>query len=534
MRKEATATSPDQAYLVVTYGNTSRKHRPLDRDVIVLGKGRGCDVALVSPEVASVHCLLVRLEHGWQLRDCTGRGGTRLNGEIVTEVLLKDGDTLQVGSFSFEVHLPPGDRPAQLPEPEGLQRLQRSRRNLAHLALRLRKRLRIAELNLRPQQELDREADRLRAMQRDWETRRKHQEQADAAARAELEAREQDLAAHRGRVEAAVLAKHEAQECDFASRREQIEQAERVLAERVASAEERIQAQARELAEAQRQAEASHSQRVDALQQIAAGVAPPADALADMEKATRKLARVARGLRQRHQQLHEQARAFALEQQRLNGPAADSAELNRLREQLAELEKQLATANELTQAQQAELAALQALGDAQAIFVEHSGGIELQRLIASLREQVKERDLLLEKMNQRLAEHSGGTRDEEMADYEEELNQYRRELETDRREMTQQLEQLQERQQDMEDALREAEVQMAKERAQIAREQAELNRLRNELSRASCRNPQAAEVRDRVAALRPAKEGPAEKAAEAAEQAKPTRLRSILNLFGQS
>jgi hypothetical protein len=34
----------------------------------------------VSPEVAPIHCVIVRVVADWRLRDCTGRGGTRVNG----------------------------------------------------------------------------------------------------------------------------------------------------------------------------------------------------------------------------------------------------------------------------------------------------------------------------------------------------------------------------------------------------------------------------------------------------------------------
>lgn len=97
---------PERPALIVTYGNTVRKHRPLDGDIVVLGRAPGCDVGLASPEVAPIHCVLARGLDGWRLRDCSGRAGTRVNGAEVANGLLKDGDTLQVGTFSFEVHLP--------------------------------------------------------------------------------------------------------------------------------------------------------------------------------------------------------------------------------------------------------------------------------------------------------------------------------------------------------------------------------------------------------------------------------------------
>jgi pSer/pThr/pTyr-binding forkhead associated (FHA) protein len=92
--------------LIVTYGTTSRKRRLLERDVVIVGRAPGCDVALASPEVAPVHCILARGPQGWRVRDCSGRGATRVNGTPVVEGPLRHGDALQVGAFSFEAYLP--------------------------------------------------------------------------------------------------------------------------------------------------------------------------------------------------------------------------------------------------------------------------------------------------------------------------------------------------------------------------------------------------------------------------------------------
>src|SRR5262249_58108870 len=92
---------PSRPALVVQFGNTAKKYRPLDRDVMVLGRAGGCDVGLEAPDVAPVHCVIVRALDGWHVRDCTGRGGTRLNGRSIQDAPLNDEDVLQVGSFSF-------------------------------------------------------------------------------------------------------------------------------------------------------------------------------------------------------------------------------------------------------------------------------------------------------------------------------------------------------------------------------------------------------------------------------------------------
>jgi hypothetical protein len=494
MRKDVAARAGGPA-LVVTYGNTTRPHRPLEGDLVILGRARFCDVALVSPEIAPVHCLLARVSGGWRLRDCTGRGGTHVNGSPVNDVVLKDGDMLQVGTFSFAVQLPPGEPAAAPADDDAVRQLRRSRRNLAHLALGLREKLRQMGAALLPQEDLDHQANRLRALQRDLEGRRQQQEQADAALREQCAAQERELAAVRA----------------------QLGQAQKDLDLRLAEAEARLKAQHEELEEARRQAEQAHTQRLEQLGQAAGGGVPPAADLEELHRVSRRLARFARKLRDARVRLDEQARELAAGlPPTVVAPSAppDDSEARALRKQVAELQARLATLEAESESQQKEIAALQALEDAQSAFVELSGGAAMQALIASLRQQVQERDALLEKMNEKLAEHSTRSDLDDVAGYEAELNRYRIDLERDRRELNQQMTQLQQRRQDMEDALREAELEMARDRAQIAREQAELNRLRLELSHDRSRSPRDEDVKGRLANIQRLKDEIARKRQE--------------------
>jgi pSer/pThr/pTyr-binding forkhead associated (FHA) protein len=179
MRKQSQEPiKPGQATLIVTYGNTTRKFLPLDRDLVVLGRTPVCDLALVSPEVAPVHCVLLRMAEGWRIRDCSGgRHATRVNGRIIQENALHDSDVLQIGTFTFEVRLPSSRRtPLMGSVPvvnDGLvarlKRLQRSRRNLARLALKKRQRAHKNAALPPTLAELERHAESLRNLQRDYE-----------------------------------------------------------------------------------------------------------------------------------------------------------------------------------------------------------------------------------------------------------------------------------------------------------------------------------------------------------------------------
>jgi pSer/pThr/pTyr-binding forkhead associated (FHA) protein len=213
-----TPFDPDQPTLVVTYGNTTRKHRPLDRDVIVLGRSPNCDLNLMGAEVAPIHCLLLRCPGGgWRVRHFGGRIGTLVNGRPVQEAVADHDDTLQIGSFSFKFHLPaPFRRPGLTndvpPDSVEASHLRRSRRNLVRLALNLRGHLHETAAELaRARKQLD------------------QQEQDLDALRASVRARQQTLDALR--------AKAEAEERDFLLRCQALDRQEAAFAEQLRSAE---------------------------------------------------------------------------------------------------------------------------------------------------------------------------------------------------------------------------------------------------------------------------------------------------------
>ncbi len=193
---------PATPTLIVRCGATKRRYRPLTADLVVLGRAPGCDIGLVSPEVSAVHCIISRQGGAWRIRDCSGRG-TRVNGRAIQDEPLANGDVIQVGTFSFEAHLPPGPALAETTSPSGTtlapaerERLQGSRRRFAELALRLRKQLRqarLAEAELaRREQDLEEMAQRLRAAHQERPPQREQAEQAGRA-QAALENRKAEL-----------------------------------------------------------------------------------------------------------------------------------------------------------------------------------------------------------------------------------------------------------------------------------------------------------------------------------------------------
>lgn len=184
---------PSEPALIVTVGNTARKHRSLQRPVVVLGRAHGCDIGLSAPDISSVHCVIYHGPGGLHIRDCQSRSGTHLNGQPVIEAVLRDGDTLQVGPFSFQAYIPPTwVSPAAPERAPRIDSLVRSRVRLAQRALSLRRRLRelrdlgdqqpshAAELAER-EAEMDRQAEFLRRKAAEYDQRARRLEDAERA-----------------------------------------------------------------------------------------------------------------------------------------------------------------------------------------------------------------------------------------------------------------------------------------------------------------------------------------------------------------
>lgn len=485
MRKECEAPiKPGQAVLIVTYGNTSRKHCPLDGDLVVLGRASTCDISMVSPEVAPVHCVLQRGRDGWRIRDCCGgRLATRLNGRPVHEEALHDSDVLQIGTFSFEVRLPSA-RPTPVPGStpfvddrmaSRLRQLQRSRRNLVRLALRLRQRGRKANSLPPTLAELERQAQCLRGLQRDYEALVKQYE----TRLGELEKAEREVCDERAALES---------EC--AERQTSLEQAEHEMARRQAEVQTHLKHRLEECEQRCRQAEETRAKLLQALPVSSAGAAAASqDWALVLDRRSQELNYFARYLRRCRQQMREQP---VSEIRSLEGEAWHE-KYEQLRAEEAVREAQL---QQRYVELQSERAKAREEADALASKVKESQGIA-----ESLTREIHDRDAVLQKYRRQLEQQAAQANLEHSGSYERELNALRQELERDRQDLNEQIYQLQARQSEIETAAREAELQMSRERAILARERAELTRMREEIRITRERTTREGGVRERLAQL---------------------------------
>jgi pSer/pThr/pTyr-binding forkhead associated (FHA) protein len=535
---------PSQPALLVTYGNTAKKHRPLTRSVVVLGRARGCDIGLVAPDVSNVHCMIIRSPEGFQIRDCSSRSGTRLNGTPITEALLHDGDTLQIGPFSFQVYLPAGvlaPRPSAAP-PDLIQRLQRSRQKLARLALARRRRLR-EHLAARPrgpstgdlaerQAELNRQAATVREQQREMEQRSRQLEKAErdiicdretldkefAALQERVQKTDQELTRRQQEVEADIRARWESfqqrmrQEDeqlrakqpelpppsqktaeDLDKRHQELEHWARHLQknyQRLTEREAAVHQAKVELAEERRQVQLAQTQLTEGRAQWDAEQAQTEARLAQQQQSNEQADAT---LRQKRAELVQMVTELKHMQEAAR--RQENADLLALREENERLQQLLA---EVKAERPGEGAATAAVNEN--LVAERAA---LHQEVERLSFQLTEKDALIAQLGQLPAVPTPAAFGGEIESYEAELDGFRLRMEAERQALCEQARQLRAQSAELHEASRALELERSRERAEFARERVRLARLRDEALPEGERPLYGCDPRQRPSALAP-------------------------------
>ncbi len=71
-----------------------------------MGRDIGCSIFLNNMTVSRLHATITRTDDGLQLVDEGSLNGTWVNGTIVNDVILRDGDVIQIGTFVLSLQLP--------------------------------------------------------------------------------------------------------------------------------------------------------------------------------------------------------------------------------------------------------------------------------------------------------------------------------------------------------------------------------------------------------------------------------------------
>jgi hypothetical protein len=82
----------------------------LDKPVITIGRSRKADIILESLFASRFHARLVKRSNGQVLiEDLGSRNGLQVNGEVISRVVLREGDLIRVGEDELRFGQPPAD-----------------------------------------------------------------------------------------------------------------------------------------------------------------------------------------------------------------------------------------------------------------------------------------------------------------------------------------------------------------------------------------------------------------------------------------
>ena len=79
---------------------------PVDRDWVVIGRGRGADIVIAEPTMSRSHAAIGFDGEMFFVQDLGSTNGTRVNGMRAQKSPLKSGDDVQLGKLQLRVELP--------------------------------------------------------------------------------------------------------------------------------------------------------------------------------------------------------------------------------------------------------------------------------------------------------------------------------------------------------------------------------------------------------------------------------------------
>jgi hypothetical protein len=97
---------PPGAVILVKNGFYEGLEVCVDRDWLVVGRGRSADLMLAEPTISRSHAAIGFDAEGFFVQDLGSTNGTMVNGGKAQRTLLKDGDIIQMGKLALGVTLP--------------------------------------------------------------------------------------------------------------------------------------------------------------------------------------------------------------------------------------------------------------------------------------------------------------------------------------------------------------------------------------------------------------------------------------------
>jgi pSer/pThr/pTyr-binding forkhead associated (FHA) protein len=99
-------TVPPGATVRITTGFYEGLEIPIDREWLVIGRGRTAEMTLAEPTISRAHAAIGYDGHGFFVQDLRSTNGTMVNGERRERASLTNDDEIQMGRLRLRVRLP--------------------------------------------------------------------------------------------------------------------------------------------------------------------------------------------------------------------------------------------------------------------------------------------------------------------------------------------------------------------------------------------------------------------------------------------
>ena len=105
-QRELAGPVPSGASVRVMHGFFEGLELPVDRDWMVVGRGRGADLLITEPTISRAHAAIGFDGEGFFVEDLGSTNGTSVNGKREPRAALNTGDEIQLGKLRLRVTLP--------------------------------------------------------------------------------------------------------------------------------------------------------------------------------------------------------------------------------------------------------------------------------------------------------------------------------------------------------------------------------------------------------------------------------------------
>jgi pSer/pThr/pTyr-binding forkhead associated (FHA) protein len=97
---------PAGAFVRVLAGFYEGLELPIDRERLVIGRGRDAEIMLAEPTISRAHAALGFDDGAFFVQDLRSTNGILVNGERCERAPLRDEDEIQIGRLQLRVRLP--------------------------------------------------------------------------------------------------------------------------------------------------------------------------------------------------------------------------------------------------------------------------------------------------------------------------------------------------------------------------------------------------------------------------------------------